>query len=158
MQYHRKAKSNRQTTVRVCSNVCALHCAQLLHTILHRTYLIISLLLSRQSPLLRWCLFEGSWHVFDVDASGHKGTVQWMRVHIGATWRIPLNRPCAAAMRHYVRLENRCTAVDDNFLFLFTDLLTKFLLWSILNWMSTRHTSNVQRYVLYGNIFACNFN
>ena len=25
-------------------------------------------------------------------------------VHIGATWQIRLNRPCAAAMRHYVKL------------------------------------------------------
>jgi len=25
-------------------------------------------------------------------------------VHIGATWRIPLNRPCAAAMRPVVKL------------------------------------------------------
>jgi len=25
-------------------------------------------------------------------------------VHIGATWRIQLNRPCAAAMRPYVKL------------------------------------------------------
>jgi len=25
-------------------------------------------------------------------------------VHIGATWRIRLNRPCAAAMRRYVKL------------------------------------------------------
>jgi len=25
-------------------------------------------------------------------------------VHIGATWRIRLNRPCAAAMRPYVKL------------------------------------------------------
>jgi len=39
--------------------VCALNCAQLLHTIFHRTDLIISPLPSRQSPLLRWCLFEG---------------------------------------------------------------------------------------------------
>jgi len=27
-----------------------------------------------------------------------------VRVHIGATWRIRLNRPCAAAMRPYVKL------------------------------------------------------
>jgi len=27
-----------------------------------------------------------------------------MGVHIGATFRIPLNRPCAAAMRPYVKL------------------------------------------------------
>ena len=26
------------------------------------------------------------------------------RVHIGATWRIQSNRPCAAAMRPYVKL------------------------------------------------------
>ena len=25
-------------------------------------------------------------------------------VHVGATWRIRLNRPCAAAMRPYVKL------------------------------------------------------
>jgi len=37
---HRKAKSNQQTTVRSV-HVCAMHCAQLLHTILHRTDLII---------------------------------------------------------------------------------------------------------------------
>jgi len=43
----------------VCSYVCASHCAQLLHTILHRTDLIVFPLPSRQSPLLRWCLFEG---------------------------------------------------------------------------------------------------
>jgi len=50
-----------QRTVRsvYISYVCALHCAQLLHTILRRTDLIISPLPSRQSPLLRWCLFEG---------------------------------------------------------------------------------------------------
>jgi len=34
---HRKAKSNQQ----VCSHVWALHCAQLLYTIRHRTDLII---------------------------------------------------------------------------------------------------------------------
>jgi len=39
--------------------VCASHCAQLLHTILHRTDLIVFSLPSRQSPLLGWCLFEG---------------------------------------------------------------------------------------------------
>ena len=39
--------------------ICALHCAQLLHTILHRTDLKFSLLPSRQSPLLWRCLFEG---------------------------------------------------------------------------------------------------
>jgi len=27
-----------------------------------------------------------------------------VRVHIGATWRIRLNRPCAATMRPYVKL------------------------------------------------------
>jgi len=45
----------------VCSCVCALHCAQLLHTILHRTDLIVFPLTPppKQSPLLRWCLFEG---------------------------------------------------------------------------------------------------
>jgi len=43
----------------VCSYVCASHCAQLLHTILHRTDLIVFPLPSRQSPLLGWCLFEG---------------------------------------------------------------------------------------------------
>jgi len=42
-QYNcRKAKSNQQTTVRsVHMCVCALHCARMLHTILHRTDLII---------------------------------------------------------------------------------------------------------------------
>ena len=47
-----------QTTVRSV-HVCALHCAQLLRTILHRTDLIIFPLTSRQSPFLQWCLFEG---------------------------------------------------------------------------------------------------
>jgi len=28
----------------------------------------------------------------------------YIGVHIGATWRIRLNRPCAAAMRPYVKL------------------------------------------------------
>jgi len=37
---HRKAKSNQQTTFRSVHYVCVLHCAQLLHTILHRTDLI----------------------------------------------------------------------------------------------------------------------
>ena len=34
-------------------------------------------------------------------------TIFWLSthgVHIGATWRIRLNRPCAAAMRPYVKL------------------------------------------------------
>jgi len=34
-------------------------------------------------------------------------TIFWLSiygVHIGATWRIRLNRPCAAAIRHYVKL------------------------------------------------------
>jgi len=34
-------------------------------------------------------------------------TIVWLsiyRVHIGATWRIRLNHPCAAAMRHHVKL------------------------------------------------------
>jgi len=34
-------------------------------------------------------------------------TIFWLSiygVHIGATWRIRLNRPCAAAMRSYVKL------------------------------------------------------
>jgi len=35
------------------------HCAQLLHTILHRTDLIIFPLTLQTSLLLRWCLFEG---------------------------------------------------------------------------------------------------
>jgi len=49
---HRKAKSNQHTTVRPV-HVCALHCAQLLHTILYTTDLIIfPLLLSRQSSLI----------------------------------------------------------------------------------------------------------
>jgi len=39
--------------------VCALHRAQLLHTILHRTDQIICLLPSRQLSLLWCCLFEG---------------------------------------------------------------------------------------------------
>jgi len=47
-----------QRTVRSV-HVCALHCAQLLHTILHRIDLMIFLLPYRQSPLLWWCLFEG---------------------------------------------------------------------------------------------------
>jgi len=37
--------------------VCALHRAQLLHNILHRTALIMSLLPSRKSSLLRRCVF-----------------------------------------------------------------------------------------------------
>ena len=38
-------------------------------------------------------------------ATYRTGTVRKpMGVHIGATWRIRLNRPCAAAMRPYVRL------------------------------------------------------
>ena len=40
----------------VHSYVCALHWAQLLHTILHRTDLIIFPLTLWQSPQLRWCL------------------------------------------------------------------------------------------------------
>jgi len=39
--------------------LCPLHSAQLLHRILHRTDLIIFLLPSRQSSLLRQCLFKG---------------------------------------------------------------------------------------------------
>jgi len=34
-------------------------------------------------------------------------TIFWLStygVHIGATWRIPRNRPCAAAIRSYVKL------------------------------------------------------
>jgi len=34
-------------------------------------------------------------------------TIFWLSVHgvhIGATWRIRLNRPCAAAMQLYVKL------------------------------------------------------
>jgi len=34
-------------------------------------------------------------------------TIFWLsmyRVHIGATWRIQLNSPCAVAMRPYVKL------------------------------------------------------
>jgi len=38
---HRKSKSNQQTTVSSV-HMCTLHCAQLLHIILHRTDLIIS--------------------------------------------------------------------------------------------------------------------
>jgi len=30
----------------------------------------------------------------------------WTGVHIGATWRIRLNGPCAAAMRPYVKVLN----------------------------------------------------
>ena len=41
--------------------MCALHAAQLLHTILHRLDLIISLLPSRKSSLLRWWFFQGRW-------------------------------------------------------------------------------------------------
>jgi len=44
-----------QRTVTLCSYVCALHCVQLLHTLLHRTDPIIFPLALQ----LRWCLFEG---------------------------------------------------------------------------------------------------
>jgi len=43
-------------------------------------------------------------------AGGSTGTVRmptvgyYMGVHIGTTWRIRLNRPCVAAMRHCVKL------------------------------------------------------
>jgi len=47
-----------QRTVRSV-HVCALHCAQLLHTILHRTDLVIFPPTPRQSPLILWCLFKG---------------------------------------------------------------------------------------------------
>jgi len=47
-----------QRTVRSV-HMCALHCAQLLYTILHRTDLINFPLTSRRSPMLQWCLFEG---------------------------------------------------------------------------------------------------
>jgi len=48
-----------QRTVSLFICVCASYCAQLLHTVLHRTDLIVFPLPSRQSPLLGWCLFEG---------------------------------------------------------------------------------------------------
>ena len=66
----------------VCSYVCASHCAQLVHTILHRIDPIISLLPSRQSPLLRWCLFEGRgalvecWHLKVADVMDEQ-TLNW---------------------------------------------------------------------------------
>ena len=42
-------------------------------------------------------------HIGDVAMA----TILWSSVygvHIGATWRIRLNRPCVAAMRPYVKL------------------------------------------------------
>ena len=33
-----------------------------------------------------------------------QGSLRQLGVHTGATWRIPLNRPCAVAMRPYVKL------------------------------------------------------
>jgi len=61
----------------VCSYVCASHCAQLLHTILHRTDLMFSPLPSRQSPHLRWCLFEGR----GVNAHHWKSQIQHQYQH-----------------------------------------------------------------------------
>jgi len=63
-------------------------------------------------------LFDPGWvfgvKLFDEDIADFKvlrdvamTTIFWLsiyRVHIGATWRIRLNRPCAAAMRPYVKL------------------------------------------------------
>ena len=45
----------------------------------------------------------GTLHLRDVDMA----TVFWISiygVHVGATWRIRLNRWCVAAMRPYVKL------------------------------------------------------
>ena len=53
----------------VCSYVCASNSAQLLHTILRRTDLIVFPLPSRQSPLLRWRLFEGRGAQYDPKGS-----------------------------------------------------------------------------------------
>jgi len=40
------------------------------------------------------------------DSAGDRIGTVWMPIemHIGVTWRIQLNRPCAAAMRPYVKL------------------------------------------------------
>ena len=39
--------------------------------------------------------------VWDVDSGGSKEPcIRWGRVHIGATWRMRLNHPSTAAMRH----------------------------------------------------------
>jgi len=39
-----------------------------------------------------------------MDSDGPKEAVCYMRLHIGATWRIRLNRPCAAAMRPFCQI------------------------------------------------------
>jgi len=44
---------------------------------------------------------------FEVLRDVAMATIFWLSiygVHIGATWRIRLNRPCAATMRPYVKL------------------------------------------------------
>jgi len=58
---HRKDKSNQQTTIRSIHMwyVCALHCAQLQHTILHRTDLIIfPLTLQTTAIVPMMCIWE----------------------------------------------------------------------------------------------------
>jgi len=67
----------------------------------------VALSVGQSVGLWRSCALQNRWTdrdaVWYVDSGGPKeACIRW--VHIGATWRIRLNRPCAAAMRPYVKL------------------------------------------------------
>jgi len=59
-------------------------------------------------PFGLWARMGRRNHVLDGGAEGRcHGNHFWLSIygmHVGATWRMRLNRPCAAAMRPYVKL------------------------------------------------------
>jgi len=74
----------------------------------------------------------------DIAGTLHLWTLPWQpvlalyEVHIGGTWRIRLNRPCAVAMRPYVKLLWPLVCLCVPFLFVFF-LLPFFILSSLLS-------------------------
>ena len=94
---HRKAKSNQQTTVRSV-HLCALHCAQLVHTILYRTDLIIfPLPLTHHTIIIApmmsvWAKGRGNSMQGNPDV---RATGDGARQRVRKSWRHPLPLKCS---------------------------------------------------------------
>jgi len=73
--------------------VCAVHCVQLLHTILHRTDLIIFPLTLQTITIVRWCLFKGKGG--GGAAGGERNILQQIHhARHGCCWKCDIKRGC----------------------------------------------------------------
>jgi len=50
--------------------------------------------------------------MFAVQTHVRQGTITLERVHIGSSWQMRLNRSCAMAMQHFVKLLESCSCSD----------------------------------------------